>query len=247
MIDSQIKEHLTQSSYEDPLEACRSHFNDIDEVRLIESVNIFLESFIDIRRQNLYFVEPPFSENAPSLWDEQESNFELKPLPSNPHVEIVGPTEIMSALVTPNNDQIEEEKIVDNNDQCSKEFECDFVIRAEPVLCSHKILLKALFCKQTFSWYAESFYHVSKITLSTKLISQLSKQLLIGSQKFCWANSCIVNYKKRIRESNLVVIFHLAYMFHWNNHQLFCLLHYDNGGDSLIYLDSCTNQIWEMR
>ncbi|KAG5526943.1 hypothetical protein RHGRI_028023 [Rhododendron griersonianum] len=161
MLDSHFKEHLTQSSYEDPFEACLSHFNDIDEDSTIESVNIFLESFIDITRRNLCFVEPPFSENILNLWNEQESNFELKPLPPDPSVEIVGPTEIMSALVTPNNDQIEEEKIVDENDQCSKEFECDFVIRAEPVLSSHRILLEAIFCKQTFPWYAESFYHVS--------------------------------------------------------------------------------------
>ncbi|KAG5548772.1 hypothetical protein RHGRI_014203 [Rhododendron griersonianum] len=229
MIDSQIKEHLTQSSYEDPFEACLSHFNNIDEDSTIESVNMFLESFIDISRRNSCFVEPQSNEIIPSLWDEQESNFELKPLPPDPSVEIVGPTEIMSALVTPNNDQIEEEKIVDENDQCSKEFECDFVIRAEPVLSSHRILLEAIFCKQTFPWYAESFYHVSKITLSTKLVSKLSQQLLIKSHKFCGANPCIVNYKKRIKGSGLVVIFYLAYIFRWSDPQIFRLMLYDNG------------------
>ncbi|KAG5562126.1 hypothetical protein RHGRI_004991 [Rhododendron griersonianum] len=228
MIDSQIQEHLTQSSYEDPFEACLSHFNNIDEDSTIESVNIFLESFIDISKRNLCFVEPPFSESTSSLWDEQESNFELKPLPPDPSVEIVGPTEIMPALVTPNNAQIEEEKIVDENDQCSKEFECDFVIRAETVLSSHRILLEALFCKQTFPWYAKSFYHVSKITLSTKWVSKLSQQLLIKSHKFCGANPCIVNYKKRIKGSGLVVIFYLAYIFRWSDPQLFRLMLYDN-------------------
>ncbi|XP_058202945.1 uncharacterized protein LOC131317407 [Rhododendron vialii] len=152
MIDSHDKEHLTQSSYEDPFEACLSHFNDNNEDSMIESVNIFLESFIDISRRNSCFVEPPSKETTPILWDEQESNFEIKPLPPDPSVEIVGPTEIMSTVVTPNNDQIEEEKIVDENDQCSKEFECDVVIRAEPVLSSYRILLEALFCKQTFPW-----------------------------------------------------------------------------------------------
>ncbi|KAG5531706.1 hypothetical protein RHGRI_026358 [Rhododendron griersonianum] len=233
MIDSHDKEHLTQSSYEDPFEACLSHFNDIDEDSTIESVNIFLESFIDISRRNLCFEEPPFSENTPSLWDEQESNFELKPLPPEPSVEMVGPTEIMSVLVTPDNDQIEKERIANENKQCCEEFECDFVFRVEPLLSTKRILLEALFCKQTFPWYADYVFHLNKVDIVTNFARRSSIELLIKSHNFHWAKPCIVNYKKRIKGSDLVMIFHLAYIFHWSNPQLFRLLLYDNGGQLL--------------
>ncbi|KAG5545473.1 hypothetical protein RHGRI_017836 [Rhododendron griersonianum] len=227
MIDSQIKEHLTQSSYEDPFEACLSHFNDIDEDSTIESVNIFLESFIDISRLNSCFVEPPFSENTPSLWDEQESNFELKPLPPDPIVEIMGPTEIMSILVTPNNDQIEEEKIADENDHCNKELECDFaIVKLRP---TGRTLLAILLFKNSFPWYADYVFHLNKVDIVTNFAERSSIELLIKSHNFHWAKPCIVNYKRRIRESDLVVIFHLAYICHWNNPQLFRLMLYDNG------------------
>ncbi|KAG5527490.1 hypothetical protein RHGRI_028401 [Rhododendron griersonianum] len=160
MIDSHVKEQ--PSSYEDPFEVCLSHFHDIDEDSTIESVNIFLESFIDITRRNSCFVEPQSNEIIPSLWDEQESNFELKPLPPDPNVENVGPTEFMSAVVIPNNGQIEEEKIADENDHCNKELECDFVIVKEPLRPTGRTLLAILLFKNSFPWYADYVFHLNK-------------------------------------------------------------------------------------
>ncbi|KAG5523884.1 hypothetical protein RHGRI_030770 [Rhododendron griersonianum] len=192
---------------------------------------MFLESFIDISRRNSCFVEPQSNEIIPSLWDEQESNFELKPLPPDLNVENVGPTEFMSAVVIPNNGQIEEEKISDENDHCNKELECDFVIVKETLRPTGRTLLAILLFKNSFPWYADYVFHLYKVDTVADFVEQSSIQLLIKSQyNSHWANSCTVNYKKRIRESDLVVIFHLAYIFHWSSPQLFRLMLYDNGG-----------------
>ncbi|XP_058211543.1 uncharacterized protein LOC131323713 [Rhododendron vialii] len=166
MIDSHVKEQ-SPSSYEDPFEACLSHFNNIDEDSMIESVNMFLESFIDISRWNLCFVEPPFLENTPSLRDEQESNFELKPLPPDSSVEIMGPTEFMSVVGIPNTDQIEEEKIADENDHCNKKLECNFVIGKEPLHPTGRTLLAILLFKNSFPWYADYVFHLNKVDIVT--------------------------------------------------------------------------------
>ncbi|KAG5553044.1 hypothetical protein RHGRI_011039 [Rhododendron griersonianum] len=199
---------LTQPNSEDPLKTCLAHFScDIDIDESIEQVNSLLDStpIMSIKKWQAKEIYVPLS-LSPSLAPVMEPpKVDLETLSPDHRIEILEPIKVAPIVILSHGDQNERETILNYPKKKNIRVEWDFIFGVlDLLLPTHKFCLETMIFKHTFPWYDDLAF-VSAMHM-THMIEQFANFLSIVSNNFCWKDPYILNYKKRIKENDLIVL-----------------------------------------
>ncbi|KAG5526662.1 hypothetical protein RHGRI_032808 [Rhododendron griersonianum] len=193
---------FTLSNHED-----LDHFTSNCNIDEIEQIRTLVDSapWSSIDQWISKRVCPPHALSPPHPFVLESPDCELKSLSHKPMDRFLEPIEDNPIDIHSHCDKAGAWSKVDHSRDNSS-VEWDFVFGAETPKHTHKILIQTLLFKQIFPWYAD-LASIFALFL-THMIKQFDKLILVVSYNFCWDDPYIVNYKKRMKGNDLIVLLH---------------------------------------